>query len=602
MPFNELFGGQVLLPADLTYISLTISSSVELVWPLEQQVGGSLVVADIIDLDASNPGLNVDMPDARLVSQGTSVLFNNVGGQTVTIRDQAGATIISLASGTAWLIYLRDNTTEAGLWRTFQFGASVSVANAAALAGAGLKAIGSTLNTRVPVSTKNANYVILDSDRAVALVWTSGVGQFTLPAAGTVGADWYCIVRNSGSGDLTVVPPAGTIDGAASATFPAGSSAFVVCDGANYFTVGFGTGAGGGASGFDLVTINVPGSGDYTLSGAELNRIGYRFTGVLTGTRNIIVPGSTDEYWVDNQTTGAFSLFVKTVAQVPGVEVLQNNRNILYCDGSNVVAAESATVSFPIPVAQGGTGAINAAAARTNLGSTAIGDSLFTAATQAAAQTAIGISLTTTNTFTKAGGGNQAAIVVSSTGPAYAWQETDAAADNGWWDLGADAESLRFRAVNDANSLSTIFLQVERTGITIDNAILQATTLTFNGSVSTPNSSVREVGYKGVPQNNQSGNYTAVLADADTELLHPSGAGAGDTFTIPSNAAVPYPIGTVLFFTNLDVNSLTITINTDTLVLAGNGDTSARSLVQYGTAYARKETSTLWLISGVGLS
>jgi hypothetical protein len=402
MPFSELFGGQVLLPADLTYLALTISADVELVWPLEQQVGGTLVVADIMDIDASNPGLNIDMPDARIVAQGTSVLFNNIGAQTVTIRDQAGATIISLASGTAWLIYLRDNTTEPGLWRTFQFGASVSVANAAALAGAGLKAIGSTLNTRIPVSTKNASYTIVNADRAVALVWTSGVGQFDLPAAGTVGADWYCIVRNSGSGDLTVVPPAGTIDGAATATFPPGSSGFVVSDGTDYFTVGFGTGSGGGGSGFDLLTINVAGSGDYVLAGAELGRIGYRFTGVLTGTRNIVVPGTTDEYWVDNQTTGAFSLFVKTAAQVPGVEVLQNNRNILYSDGTNVIAAESATVSFPIPVAQGGTGAINAAAARTNLGATAVGAAVFTAANAAAAQTAIGATATGSSLITAA--------------------------------------------------------------------------------------------------------------------------------------------------------------------------------------------------------
>ncbi len=394
MPFNELFGGAVLLPSDLTYQALAISDHTNLVWPLEQQIGGSLVVADIMDVSASVPGLNIDMPDARLVSPGTSVLFNNVGSETVTIRAQDHTTIISLTSGTTWLIYLRDNSTEAGLWRTFQFGASVSVANAAALAGAGLKAIGTTLNTRVPVTTKNANYTIDIADRAVALVWTSGVGQFDLPAAGTVGADWYCIIRNSGSGDLTVVPPAGTIDGAASATFPAGSSAFVVCDGANFFTIGFGSGASGGGSGFDFITINVPGSGDYTLSGAELSRIGYRFTGVLTGTRNIIVPGSTEEYWVDNQTTGAFSLFVKTVAQVPGVEILQNNRNILYCDGSNVIAAESATVSFPIPVAQGGTGAITAATARTNLGAGAVGDALFTAATQAVARTAIGATVT----------------------------------------------------------------------------------------------------------------------------------------------------------------------------------------------------------------
>jgi hypothetical protein len=595
MPFNELFGGQVLLPADLTYLALTISADVELVWPLEQQVGGNLVVADIMDLTAGNPGLNVDMPDARLVSPGTSVLFNNVGAQTVTVRDQAGGTIISLASGTTWMIYLRDNQTEPGLWRTFQFGASVSVANAAALAGAGLKAIGATLNTRVPVSTKSVNYAVVDSDRAVALVWTSGVGQFDLPSAAGVGADWYCIVRNSGNGDLTVVPPSGTIDGAASATFPAGSSAFVVCDGANYFTVGFGTGSSGGGSGFDFLVINVPGSGDYTLSGAELGRVGYRFTGVLTGTRNIIVPGSTDEYWVDNQTTGAFSLFVKTAAQVPGIEIPQGDRKILYCDGTNVVAAESSTVSFPIPVNQGGTGAVTAASARTNLGSGAVGDALFIAANQAAAQTALGIALTAANIWTNY-------QTVSSADPAWEINETDGAANNRLWSIRAVGEQLRFTVWNDARNSAVDFITVDRTLNVIDSISIAATALSITGAVTTPNTSVREVGYKGVPQNSQSGNYTAVLADANTELFHPNGAGAGDTFTIPSNAAVPYPIGTVLFFTNRDPNALSIAITSDTMILAGNGSTGTRSLVSNGWAYARKEESTVWIISGMGLS
>lgn len=403
MPFTEIFGNQTILPSDPSYLALTMAANKVLLWPVEQQVGGDLVVSTIIDIDATAPGLNVDMPNATLVSPGTAVIFNNVGGNTVTVRDSIGGTIISLVSGSVWIAYLTDNTTPEGTWKVFQFGASVSVANAAALAGAGLKAITTTLNTRIAVSSKNANYVIVEGDRAVALVWTSGVGAFTLPAAGTVGADWYTIVRNSGNGDLTVTPPSGLIDGAANKTFAAGTSAFIVCDGVNYFTIGFGAGAGGGGSGFGFIVIPVPGSGDYTLSGAELGQIGYRFTGILTGTRNIIVPGSTEEYWVDNQTTGAFSLFVKTVAQVPGVEVLQNNRNILYSDGTNVIAAESATVSFPIPVAQGGTGAVTAAAARTNLGATATGAALFTAADAAAARTAIAAVPTSRNLTAGAG-------------------------------------------------------------------------------------------------------------------------------------------------------------------------------------------------------
>jgi hypothetical protein len=47
---------------------------------------------------------------------------------------------------------------------------------------------------------------------------------------------------------------------------------------------------------------------------------------------------------------------------------------------------------------------------------------------------------------------------------------------------------------------------------------------------------------------------------------------------------------------------VTISINTDTMYLAGTGTTGSRSLVQYGTATALKMTSTTWIISGVGLT
>lgn len=397
--FQQVFGGTTIAPSNATFLLLNMAADVDLAWPIEQAVNGN-VVADTIEVVATTPGLNIDIPDARQVSTGYTALFNNTGVETVSVRNAVGGTLVSLVSGTAWVIYLQDNSTAAGVWRVFQLGASVSVTNAAALAGAGLKAISTTLNARIPLTAHNTNYVIVNSDRAILQLWTGGVGAYTLPNAATVGADWFCQIRNSGSGDLTVTPPSGLIDGAASKTFPSGASSFVVTDGVDFFTLGFGTGGGGG-SGFDFIVIAVPGSGNYVLSGAELNKVGYRFTGILTGTRNIVVPGAIEEYWVDNQTTGAFSLFVKTVAQVPGVEILQSNRNILYCDGTNVLAGESATVSFPIPVAQGGTGAVTAAAARTNLGATAVGSSLFTAVDAAAARTAI---LAVVNTLTLTAG------------------------------------------------------------------------------------------------------------------------------------------------------------------------------------------------------
>jgi hypothetical protein len=113
---------------------------------------------------------------------------------------------------------------------------------------------------------------------------------------------------------------------------------------------------------------------------------------------------------------------------------------------------------------------------------------------------------------------------------------------------------------------------------------------------------VDAAGFRGVPQNSQSGNYTCVAADSGKEILHPSGAGAGDTFTLPANASVAFEIGTVIVFTNLDSNALSIAITSDTLILSPGGTTGTRTLAQYGQATARKVTSTSWLISGTGLT
>lgn len=101
-------------------------------------------------------------------------------------------------------------------------------------------------------------------------------------------------------------------------------------------------------------------------------------------------------------------------------------------------------------------------------------------------------------------------------------------------------------------------------------------------------------------QVSQSGNYTTVVSDSGCELIHPSGAGAGDTFTIAANSSVPYPIGTEILFTNRDGNSLSIAINTDMLVLAGTSTTGTRALAANSMALARKIESGLWIIGAIG--
>ena len=103
----------------------------------------------------------------------------------------------------------------------------------------------------------------------------------------------------------------------------------------------------------------------------------------------IIVPATIQQYWVGNFTTGgSYTVTVKTSAGT-GTIVATNARSILYCDGTNVVNADTGGISIPILVSKGGTGATNASDARTNLGATSIGNALFIAVNDAAARNAI---------------------------------------------------------------------------------------------------------------------------------------------------------------------------------------------------------------------
>jgi hypothetical protein len=106
-----------------------------------------------------------------------------------------------------------------------------------------------------------------------------------------------------------------------------------------------------------------------------------------------------------------------------------------------------------------------------------------------------------------------------------------------------------------------------------------------------------------VAQNSQSTAYTTVLSDAGKHIYHPSADTTARTWTIDSNANVPYPIGTTITFVNdTGAGTLTISITSDTMVLAGAGSTGNRTLAANGIATAIKVTSTRWIINGTGLT
>lgn len=148
-------------------------------------------------------------------------------------------------------------------------------------------------------------------------------------------------------------------------------------------------------------------------------------------------------------------------------------------------------------------------------------------------------------------------------------------------------------------------------GMTFTTATLTAPTLTTpvlgtpaSGNLSSCTADgTNAVGFKELPQNSKSAAYTCVLADSGKHILHPAADTTARNFTIPANASVAYPVGTVLTFVNQNAaGTISILITSDTMRLAGAGTAGTRTLAANGIATAIKITTTEWLISGSGLT
>lgn len=152
-------------------------------------------------------------------------------------------------------------------------------------------------------------------------------------------------------------------------------------------------------------------------------------------------------------------------------------------------------------------------------------------------------------------------------------------------------------------TLANVTISSVATGInnlTLTNVTISSGTINANVIAATVDS-VNVVGYIGIPQNSQNGNYNIVIGDAGKHIYHPAGQAAA-TYTIPANSNVAFTTGTAITIVNGSANNVSIAVTTDTMTLANSANTATRTLTANGVATCVKVTSTSWIISGAGLS
>ena len=350
--YTDPFTAQTISPSQVSYEALTISTNTVLTWPINGNTG--LITANIIEVTATTTGLLLALPTAYQVSVGQAIIVRNVGSNLFTVTDTSGNTIIAIPPGSGsssintYYIYLTNNSTANGIWSNIAMGAGTSSASASTLAGYGLTAITSTLNTAYPVTLQYSSITLAAANRASFYVWSGGVGTFTLPSSTGVGNNWFVIIKNNGTGIVTI-SPAGTdtIDGNASQQLQLAESIVVVSNGSTgYDTFGYGRSNSFAYTQLALSLAGLSSPYTYTLSSAQGSNTIQIYSGALTANTTVVIPSTVQLYSITNNTTGSYTLTIKTaVSGGTSITVGQGNTYMVVCDGTNVYNANSLAIS-----------------------------------------------------------------------------------------------------------------------------------------------------------------------------------------------------------------------------------------------------------------
>ena len=345
MSYVSPFTGDVIQPTDVSYRAVTLTANTQLNWPSNSTTNTDYA-SRIMQVTASSAGLSMYMPPANQTSVGNDALIRNIGANTFTVKDYAGTnTIATVAAGESKYIYITTNATNQGTWGVIAFGTGTSSADAATLAGYGLVASGATLNQSHPSAAITSGTTFAATDRAQTRVWGSGSGTATLPAAATLGNNWFTLFKNNGTGSFTIsCSGAELIDGNSTKTFNPTESAFIVCTGTAYVTIGYGVSS---QFAFTALVKNVTGGAVLLTNNEAANNI-QEYTGNLTSNVTVTFPAVVNLYVISNQVTDNGYSFTVTTGLGYSAVIPPGQQATLICDGTNFLNANTTTAGATV--------------------------------------------------------------------------------------------------------------------------------------------------------------------------------------------------------------------------------------------------------------
>jgi hypothetical protein len=352
--YTSPFTGNVIQPTDVSYAGVALTGTLQLYWP--QYVNADeQVAARIMDIQATVGSILV-LPDATQASVGQDILIRNTGSNAFTVQRFGGTGSFTVASGASQYTYITNNTTQAGVWAVLGFGTGTSTADAASLAGNSTAAILGKLEAAFITNEYVSNPTFNEASRGSCFVWNGGATTWTLPAVANLSTGWFILVRNNGTGSLTLATSAvgSLIDSQSTISLPLGDSCFVCVNRdpakQDFFTVGRGR---PNSLTFSSSTYDVD-----TIVGSSLSLITntpiiQRYT-ALSGSRTtsllVQLPAVTQVYYILNDTNQSgynINLQVQGSSQSP-YSLATNTQAIVLSDGNNIYPLIQANIGQSI--------------------------------------------------------------------------------------------------------------------------------------------------------------------------------------------------------------------------------------------------------------